>query len=82
MPSIFEEGSTSIDGRAMDEIADFVLRQGRPVPKHQVVRFTSSRVPAHTVLKLLDVMIHAGRFTFDQESGTFTVLALPPPPKT
>lgn len=72
MERIFEEGSSNVDAKAMDEIADFVSRQGRPVPKHRVVRFTSSRVPAHTVLKLLDVMIHAGRIVLDAEGGTFT----------
>lgn len=81
MEQVFEQGASTVDGRAMDEIADFILRQGRPVPKHQVVRFTSTRVPAHTVLKLLDVMIHAGRIAIDAEAGTITALAPPPPPK-
>lgn len=71
MPNIFEEGSTHIDARAMDEIADFVLRQGS-VRKDRVVRFTSMRVPAHTVLKLIDIMIHSGRLRYDSEAEIFT----------
>lgn len=61
MPFIFEEGTTSIDARAMDEILDFVRRQGRPVPHHRLVHETAKRVPTHAVLKVLEIMWLSGR---------------------
>lgn len=66
MPRIFEEGTTSIDARAMDEILDFVRRQGKPVPHHKLVHETAKRVPTHAVLKVLEVMWLSGRL---QKSG-------------
>lgn len=72
MNQVFEQGTSNIDARAMDEIVDYVLRQGKPVAKNRVVHFTSMRVPSHSVLKLIDIMIHSGRLAFDTEAGTFT----------
>lgn len=60
MPAIFEEGTTTVDARAMDEIEDFIRRGGK-VPQHRVVHFAATRVPAHAVLKVLDIMIFSGR---------------------
>lgn len=72
MPLIFEEGASHIDARVMDEIADFICREGGSVAKHRVIRYTSTRVPAHYVLKVLDVMIHSQRVVFDGEANTFS----------
>lgn len=67
MPQIFSEGSTTIDAKAMDEIADFVKREGS-VPKHKLVRFAASRVPAHSVIRVLDLMLLAGQLYQQGES--------------
>lgn len=61
MPSIFSEGSTSVDARAMDEIADFVRRAGGPIPEHRLVHFASNIVAAHNILRVLHVMQVSGR---------------------
>ena len=61
MPNVFEEGTKSVDSRAVDEIVDWVRRQGRPVPHHQLVHETAKRVPTHSVLKVLDIMWLSGR---------------------
>lgn len=61
MPRIFEEGASTVDGRAMDEIADFVRRSGVDVPEHRIIRFASGIVPAHAVLKVLQLMAMGGR---------------------
>lgn len=72
MAQVFEEGTTHVDARVMDEVAEFVKGEGKPVPKHRVVHYTSRRVPGYMVLKLLDVMIYSNRIAFDSESETFT----------
>ena len=61
MPNIFEEGLTSIDSRAMEEILDFIRRAKAPVPHHRLVHETARRVPAYAVLKLIDLMWLSGR---------------------
>jgi hypothetical protein len=61
MASIFEEGAASIDARAMDEIVDFIRRQGKPVREYQVVHFATTIVPAHAVLKVIELMYLSGR---------------------
>lgn len=61
MPRIFEEGSTSVDARAMDEICDWIRRQEKPVFQHAIIRFASTLVPAHAVMKVLEIMSLSGR---------------------
>jgi Protein of unknown function (DUF3987) len=56
MPDIFEAGSFSVDSRIMDEIVEFVARQGKPVSEHKIVRFASRLLPAHSLIKVLHVM--------------------------
>ena len=71
MPNIFEEGLTSIDSRAIEEILDFIRRQGKPVPHHRLVHETSRRVPAYAVLKLIDLMWLSGRLKKDPDTNTY-----------
>lgn len=71
MPAIFEEGTSSVDGRAMDEIADFIRQRGK-VHKQRVLHFITTRAPAHAVTKIFDLMVHSGRMDFDAESGMVT----------
>jgi len=68
MPHIFEEGATSLDARAMDEILDFVRRQGKPIPHHRLVHETAKRVPTHAVLKVIEVMWLSGRLKKSEDN--------------
>jgi hypothetical protein len=61
MPDVFAAGSTSVDARAMDEIEDFVSRQGKPVTEHRILRFASNILPAHSLIKVLYIMQVSGR---------------------
>lgn len=61
MPSIFTEGATSVDARAMDEIRDYVARQGKPVSEHRIVHFASNIVAAHNIIRVLHIMQVSGR---------------------
>jgi len=68
MPQIFEEGSSSIDSKAMDEIVDWLRRQGKPVPHHRLVHETAKRVPTHAVLKVMEIMWLSGRLKKSEDN--------------
>jgi len=61
MPEVFAAGAVSVDGRAMDEIEEFVARQGRPVSEHRIIRFAQNLLPAHSLVKVLYLMLAAKR---------------------
>lgn len=72
MPSIFSEGSTSVDARAMDEISDYVRRQRGPVSEHKIVHFASNIVAAHNIIRVLHIMQVSGRLAaveVDRKTG-------------
>jgi len=63
MPEIFKASGTGADSQAIDEIYHYVLsmdlkRDG--VPEHKVVNFARERVPANSVLRVLEVMERSG----------------------
>ncbi len=60
MGDIFSLGSSSVDSRAMDDIHDFVKRQGKPIPQYQIIHFARNLVPAHSVKQILELMSLAG----------------------
>lgn len=64
MPDIFKAaGGTSLDGKAMDEIYHYILvtDRGPGVSEHLLTRFAAERVPAHSVLRVIEVMERAGQ---------------------
>jgi hypothetical protein len=63
MPDIFNAGSTGQDGAALDEIYHFiqVSDKGEGVPEHKIVHFARSRIPAHTILRVIDIMMASGQ---------------------
>ena len=67
MSEIFEEGTTSVDARVIDEILDFIRRQGKPVPHHRLVLETSKRVPTYSVLKIIEIMRLSGRVKWSED---------------
>jgi hypothetical protein len=56
MPYVFSSQNT-IDSRVMGEIAHFCEKEQ---PETKVIRFAAERVPAHSVMKVLDLMITSG----------------------
>jgi hypothetical protein len=68
MGAIFSAGTTTVDGQAMDEILDFVRRQGKPVPHHKLVAEAARRVPTHAVLKVLEVLWLSGRLSKSEDN--------------
>lgn len=62
MPEIFKAGATGGDTKAMDEIANFVLvgDMGKGISEHRLVNFARERVPAHSVMRVLEIMERSG----------------------
>lgn len=65
MPDIFTAGSTGTDARAIDEIAHFIKLsdKGDGVPEHAIVNFARTRVPMHSILRVIEIMVASGQIT-------------------
>jgi hypothetical protein len=64
MPEIFKAGAGNADAKAMEEIFHYVLTQcvgGRMCPERKIVSFAKERVPIHSVMRVIDIMIAAGQ---------------------
>lgn len=61
MPDIFKALKTGGDARAMEECWHFAyqhwMKKKEPVPEHLLVMFLGERVPAHSVDRILQVMV-------------------------
>ena len=63
MPEIFKAGAIGADSKAMDEIYHYILasdlkREG--IPENKVVNFARDRVPAHSVMRVIEIMERSG----------------------
>jgi hypothetical protein len=63
MPDIFTAGSTGTDARAIDEIYHYitVADKGDGIPEHQIINFARSRVPMHSILRVIEIMTASGQ---------------------
>lgn len=63
MPDVFKSMKTGGDARTIEECYHFAmqkyLRKKEPVPEHLIVAFLQERAPAHSVDRILDVMVRA-----------------------
>lgn len=62
MPDIFESGASGSDAKAMDEIHHYVTTHdiGHGVDEHKIINFARERVPAHAVMRVLEIMERSG----------------------
>lgn len=63
MPEIFRAGSVGTDARAMEEIEYFIRAadiKKEGVSEHKIVKFASEKIPAHTVMRVLEIMERSG----------------------
>ncbi len=69
MPSVFKSGSGSADSKAMDEIYHYACEQdkGKGVNEHKLVKFARERIPAHSVMRVIEIMEKSGQI---QSLGT------------
>lgn len=73
MPDIFKALKVGGDQRSMEECWHFAyqyfMKHKTPVPEHLLVMFLGERVPAHSVDRILDVMVRAQLLTKKFMSG-------------
>jgi Protein of unknown function (DUF3987) len=66
MPDIFKSMVTGGDSSAMEETWNYVwtlyAKENKPISEHRIVHFLRERVPAHAVMRILDVMVRANMF--------------------
>lgn len=61
MPAIFSASSGGLDSQVMDEAVFFCQSYaGKNIPEQKLVSFVSKRIPAHSVMRLIDNMVRAG----------------------
>jgi hypothetical protein len=63
MPDIFTAGSNGTDARATDEIVHFIhaMDKGQGIPEHMIINFARSRVPMHSILRVIEIMVASGQ---------------------
>lgn len=85
MPDIFKASAAGTDTAAMEEIYHFVLTYGKVVPETKLINFMRERVPAHSVIRVLEVMMRSGMIeavTFNKTTNMRewrAIVAAPPP---
>jgi hypothetical protein len=66
MPDIFKSMSTGGDAKAIEECWYYCFqiyaKKKDPVPEAKLIQFLQERVPAHSVERVLAVMVKAGLF--------------------
>ncbi len=64
MPDIFKAMATGGDARVIEELHHYVytlhVRDKKPVPEPRLINFLAERAPAHSVGKILEVVIRMG----------------------
>ena len=83
MGDIFKAGAIGADAQAMEEIYHFAVNIGKTVPEHRLINFAAQRVPAHSVVRVLEVMMKSNRLEVagvDKNTGARTWRAVVPGP--
>lgn len=63
MPEIFKAGAVGADAQAMDEIYHYIMVSGKSLPEHKIVNYAKQKVPAHSVMRVIEVMERSGMIT-------------------
>lgn len=64
MPDIFKAGAGNADAKAIEEIYHYVLMKGvggKVIPERLIISFAKERVPIHSVMRVVEVMISTGQ---------------------
>lgn len=63
IPDIFKSMASGGDSKAIDELWYFAytlhVKEGKPIAAHRLINFLRERVPAHSVERILQVMVRA-----------------------
>ena len=65
IPDLFHSHGVAGDTAAIDDAWDFIFRtynkEGKkPILEHRVVNFLRTKVPSHSIMKILEIMQRAG----------------------
>jgi hypothetical protein len=75
MPEIFKAMSNGGDSAAMEEAWNYVWvaysKEKRPIAEHRVVHFLRERVPAHNVMRVLEIMVKSHMFEISITDNSF-----------
>jgi hypothetical protein len=81
MGDIFRAGATGVDSAAMDEIRHYIeTMNGKSISEHKLVNFARERVPAHAVLRVIEIMERGGLIkvvSVDKRTGLRMYQAMP-----
>lgn len=78
MPDIFKAGVTSNDSKTMEETWHYVwanfAKNKKPILENKIIQFVSMRMPAHSVLRTIEIMERDGtlKSKFDVKAGCKT----------
>lgn len=59
-PEIFKAGAVGADAKAMEEVYHFMIGWGKLMPEHTLLRRIQELVPAHSVMRVLEIMERSG----------------------
>lgn len=63
MPDIFKSMATGGDSAAMDDcfhyLFDVYTKERKPIPEHRIIHFLSQRIPAHSVMRVYEMMLRS-----------------------
>ena len=75
MPEIFKAMTTGGDSSAMEEAWNYVWmiysKEKKPIAEHRIVHFLRERVPAHSVMRVLEIMVKSRMFEVSITDNTF-----------
>jgi hypothetical protein len=64
MPDIFKNLGLGGDSRAIEETWYFIYeayaKEAKPIMEHRIISFLKERVPAHSIMRVLDIMVKSG----------------------
>lgn len=75
MPDIFKAGVMNADAAAIEDIYHYVLTRGHKeygMPEHKIVNFAKDRVPIHSIMRIVEIMVQTGKITLhgtDKRTG-------------
>lgn len=75
IPDLFNSHGVSGDTAAIDDTWDFVFRtynkEGKkPVLEHRIVNFLRTKVPSHSIMKVIEIMVRSGLLKEEAMPGT------------
>src|SRR5262245_3979033 len=75
MPEIFKSMTTGGDSYAMNEAWNYVWKlysiENKPIAEHRIIHFLRERVPAHSVMRVIEIMVKSRMLEVSLLGGSF-----------